>query len=49
MNQRSRILIEEIYESFGKIDGLVNNAPSIHTGKIIDLDLHHGEQILKQT
>lgn len=28
----------EVYKSCGKIDGLVNNAPSIHTGKIIDLD-----------
>jgi NADP-dependent 3-hydroxy acid dehydrogenase YdfG len=31
--------LEEIYESFGKIDGLINNAPSIHTGRIIDMDL----------
>ena len=31
--------LEEIYKSFGKIDGLINNAPSIHTGRIIDLDL----------
>ena len=31
--------LEEIYKSFGKIDGLINNAPSIHTGKIVDLDL----------
>ena len=31
--------LEEIYESFGKIDGLINNAPSIHTGRIIDIDL----------
>ena len=29
----------EIYKSYGKIDGLINNAPSIHTGRIIDLDL----------
>ena len=31
--------LEDVYKSFGTIDGLVNNAPSIHTGKIIDLDL----------
>jgi len=31
--------LHEVYESCGKIDGLVNNAPSIHTGKIIDLSL----------
>ena len=31
--------LQEIYKSLGQIDGLVNNAPSIHTGKIIDLDL----------
>lgn len=31
--------LNEVYKSFGKIDALVNNAPSIHTGKIIDLDL----------
>lgn len=31
--------LNEIYTSFGKVDGLINNAPSIHTGKIIDLDL----------
>ena len=31
--------LNEVYESCGKIDGLVNNAPSIHTGKIIDLSL----------
>jgi meso-butanediol dehydrogenase/(S,S)-butanediol dehydrogenase/diacetyl reductase len=31
--------LEEIYKSFGKVDGLINNAPSIHTGKIVDLDL----------
>jgi len=31
--------LEEIYKSYGKIDGLINNAPSIHTGRIIDLDL----------
>ena len=31
--------LEEIYKSFGKFDGLINNAPSIHTGKIVDLDL----------
>ncbi|MDC0906514.1 SDR family NAD(P)-dependent oxidoreductase [Gammaproteobacteria bacterium] len=29
----------EVYKSFGKVDGLINNAPSIHTGKIVDLDL----------
>jgi len=31
--------LKEIHTSFGKVDGLINNAPSIHTGKIIDLDL----------
>ena len=31
--------LEEIYKSFGKVDGLINNAPSIHTGKIVDLDI----------
>ena len=31
--------LQGVYKSCGKIDGLVNNAPSIHTGKIIDLDL----------
>jgi NAD(P)-dependent dehydrogenase (short-subunit alcohol dehydrogenase family) len=30
--------LDTVYKSCGKIDGLVNNAPSIHTGKIIDLD-----------
>jgi meso-butanediol dehydrogenase/(S,S)-butanediol dehydrogenase/diacetyl reductase len=31
--------LKEIHKSYGKIDGLINNAPSIHTGRIIDLDL----------
>jgi len=31
--------LQEVYKACGRIDGLVNNAPSIHTGKIIDLDL----------
>jgi len=31
--------LQDIYKSYGEIYGLVNNAPSIHTGKIIDLDL----------
>ena len=31
--------LKEIYKFYGKIDGLINNAPSIHTGRIIDLDL----------
>ena len=31
--------LKDVYKSFGKIDALINNAPSIHTGKIIDLDL----------
>ena len=31
--------LQEVYKAFGRIDGLVNNAPSIHTGKIVDLDL----------
>ena len=30
--------LKNVYKTLGKIDGLVNNAPSIHTGKIIDLD-----------
>ena len=31
--------LNEVYKKFGQIDGLVNNAPSIHSGKIIDLDM----------
>ena len=31
--------LNNIYKKFGRIDGLINNAPSIHTGKIIDLDM----------
>ena len=31
--------LQEIHASFGKVDGFINNGPSIHTGKIIDLDL----------
>jgi len=31
--------LQDIYKSCGKIYGLVNNAPSIHTGKIVNLDL----------
>ena len=31
--------LKDTYDAFGKIDGLVNNAPSIHTGKIIDLEM----------
>ena len=31
--------LKDTYKSHGNIFGLVNNAPSIHTGKIIDLDL----------
>ena len=31
--------LNDVYKKFGRIDGLVNNAPSIHTGKIIDLDM----------
>jgi len=31
--------LEDVYKTFGRIDGLVNNAPSIHTGKIVDMDL----------
>ena len=31
--------LNEVYKSCGRIDGLVNNAPSIHTGKITDLSL----------
>ena len=29
--------LNEVYESHGKIDGLINNAPSIHTGMIKDI------------
>ena len=32
-------MVATVTEKFGRIDGLVNNAPSIHTGKIIDLDM----------
>ena len=41
VSQESEITssLQEVYESYGRIDGLVNNAPSIHTGKIVDLDL----------
>tara|TARA_Y100000590_G_scaffold469478_1_gene657276 strand:- start:1499 stop:2266 length:768 start_codon:yes stop_codon:yes gene_type:complete len=41
VSNESQILksLEDVYKSYGTIDGLVNNAPSIHTGKIIDLDL----------
>ena len=31
--------IDNVYSSFGRIDGLVNNAPSIHSGLIKDIDL----------
>ena len=31
--------IDNVYNSFGRIDGLVNNAPSIHSGLIKDIDL----------
>ena len=31
--------LKDIYKSCGEIYGLVNNAPSIHTGKIVELDL----------
>ena len=31
--------LEEVPRKFGRIDGLVNNAPSIHTGRIVDMDL----------
>lgn len=31
--------LKDAYTSCGRIDGLVNNAPSIHVGKIVDLDL----------
>ena len=27
--------LQEVYKAYGRIDGLVNNAPSIHTGKIV--------------
>ena len=41
VSQESEITrsLQEVYEAYGRIDGLVNNAPSIHTGKIVDLDL----------
>ena len=31
--------LQNVYSSCGRIDGLINNAPSIHVGKIVDLDL----------
>ena len=31
--------LQSVYSSCSRIDGLVNNAPSIHVGKIVDLDL----------
>ena len=31
--------MRDTFDTFGRIDGLVNNAPSIHTGKIIDLEM----------
>jgi meso-butanediol dehydrogenase/(S,S)-butanediol dehydrogenase/diacetyl reductase len=31
--------LNEVHRLCGKIDGLVNNAPSIHTGRIVDLSL----------
>ena len=31
--------LKDAFDTFGRIDGLVNNAPSIHTGKIIDLEM----------
>lgn len=31
--------LRDTFDTFGRIDGLVNNAPSIHTGKIIDLEM----------
>ena len=31
--------LQEVFKDCGRIDGLVNNAPSIHIGKIVDLDL----------
>ena len=41
VSQESEIVnsLKEAYKTYGRIDGLVNNAPSIHTGKIVDLDL----------
>ena len=33
-----RSSLNTVYESYGKIDGLVNNAPSIHSGMIKDID-----------
>ena len=41
VSQESEIInsLQEVYKAYGRIDGLVNNAPSIHTGKIVDLDL----------
>jgi meso-butanediol dehydrogenase/(S,S)-butanediol dehydrogenase/diacetyl reductase len=41
VSNESEILesLDAVYKSCGKIDGLVNNAPSIHTGKIIDMDM----------
>ena len=39
MSLRVSKSLKDTYDAFGKIDGLVNNAPSIHTGKIIDLEM----------
>ena len=31
--------LKDAFNTFGRINGLVNNAPSIHTGKIVDLEM----------
>jgi len=31
--------LKDAFNTFGRIDGLVHNAPSIHTGKIVDLEM----------
>ena len=31
--------LNDIYKKFGKIDGLVNNAPSIHAGNMFVIDM----------
>ncbi len=41
--------LNKVYKLCGKIDGLVNNAPSIHTGKIVDLSLSAWKLIIYKT
>ena len=41
--------LNSVYKSHGKIDGLVNNAPSIHTGMIKDIDFDAWRTNFRQT